>query len=78
MNVDKIEKMKSFPSFFKYIKINLISNLEWVLLIFIMAIYFFSLVVALVFIIVFSIFEYILDKKIFLAFLKRRERNDSN
>ena len=78
MNIDKIEKMENFPNFLKYIKMNLTSSFEWILLIFLFMAFFFSVITAGIFIVMFSIIEYFMDKKIFEAFSKRKIKNDTN
>jgi hypothetical protein len=77
MNIDKIEKMDKFPSFFEYLKESFFSSFEWIFIFFGIVSYFFSIIIALVFILTYSIFEYSIDKRIFKAFRKRGQ-NDSN
>ena len=72
MNIDKIERMKEFPSFINYMKVNIKSNFDYIIIILLMISLLFSWIIGIVSILIFSIFEYFIDKKIFYAFKTRR------
>ena len=72
MNIDKIEKMKVFPSFINYMKVNIKSNLDYIIIILLLVSLLSSWIVGIISILIFSIFEYFIDKKIFSAFAIRR------
>lgn len=70
LNVDKIEKFKEFPSFFEFLKISSIDNLE-ILLPFIIIVFIFSnsiinfLLLFFIYLIANGIMQYRIDKKLF-------------
>lgn len=70
LNIDKIEKLKEFPSFLEYLKISSLDNLE-ILLPFIIIVFIFSnsiinfLLLFFVYLIANGIMQYRIDKKIF-------------
>ena len=74
MNIDKIEKMNTFPSPWEYVKINFNDNITWIFLIMFFAFYILSLPLGILFFFIISISDYILDKKIFKAFSRRKDQ----
>lgn len=75
LNIDKIEKFKEFPSFFEYLKISSIDNLE-ILLPFIIIVFIFSnsiinfLLLFFIYLIANGAMQYRIDKKLFVVLKK--------
>jgi len=76
LSVDELEKLETYPRFNNYIKKSFDNNILIVLIILFLITS--SLVTVLLFLILTLSFSYFLDRKIFIALQKRKEKKEKN